>query len=84
MPKKHVPGMILRNVNRRRPTTEGKDSPNQGLLVNAGILRNPTSTLDTKDGVKTTVTQTVIQGPGVTRWIQLLDGSIASQLVQVQ
>ncbi len=83
MPKKHVPGMILRHVNLKGPTAEGKDSPNQTLLVNAGILRNPTSTI-TQDGGKTTVTQAVMEGPGVTRRIQLLDGSIVSTLVQVR
>ncbi len=74
--------MILRVVNLRTPTAERGQKPKQGFYVNAGILRNPTSTI-TQDGDTTSVTQAVIEGPGVTRWIQLLYGSIASKLVQV-
>ncbi len=92
IPQKHVPGMGLPPVNRRRPTTERKVQPKQGLHVNVGILRHRTPTLILLQIIqmqiweKTTVEiQTCMTlGPGATQRIQLLDGTIASKLVQVQ
>ncbi len=93
MLEKHVPGMGLPSVSHRRATEDWNVQLKEGLLVKAGILSLPTAMIVLLQGIQMQIwekTSVEIQmeikqmGPGVTQRIQILDGSIVSQLVQVQ